>query len=97
MNSTLFLPNSKSNYTLDNITGKEKMCILISKSPIDLNALDIQYNNSNKNLYQAVRQNFGKQLVEMKMTDFDSEKISFDTSVNERNVLAFFVEINHLQ
>jgi hypothetical protein len=96
-NSTLFLPNSKSNYTLDNITGKEKMCILISKSPIDLNALDIQYNNSNKNLYQAVRQNFGKQLVEMKMTDFDSEKISFDTSVNERNVLAFFVEINHLQ
>ena len=96
-NSTLFLPNSKSNYTLDNVTGKEKMCILVSKSPIDLDALDNQYINNNKNLYQAVRQNFGKQLLEMKMADFDSQKISFDTNVNDRNVLAFFVEINHLQ
>jgi hypothetical protein len=96
-NATLYLPNNQSHYTLDNVVGKEKMCILVAKSPIDQDALNQQYSASNNNLYQAVRKNLSTRLLEMKLVDFSSNKISFDTAVNDNNVLAFFVEINHLQ
>lgn len=95
-NATLFLPNNQSHYTLDNVTGKEKMCILVAKSPIDIDALNQQFIASNNNLYQAVRSNLGRRLLEMKLVDFSTDKVSFDVPVNDSNVLAFFVEINHV-
>lgn len=95
-NATLFLPNNQSHYTLDNVTGKEKMCILVAKSPIDIDTLNQQFIASNNNLYQAVRSNLGRRLLEMKLVDFSTDKVSFDVPVNDSNVLAFFVEINHV-
>jgi C1A family cysteine protease len=95
-NATLYLPNSEAHYTLDNVTGKERMCILVSKSPIDIDALNQQFTASNNNLYQAVRKNLSGRLLEMKMVAFTAEKIGFDTPVNDNHVLAFFVEMNHL-
>jgi C1A family cysteine protease len=96
-NTNLFLPNDSAHYTLDNVTGKEKMCILVSKSPISVDELNKAYASADHNLYQAVRNSLNKRLVEMKAVDYvASGSIGFDTVVNDNNVLAFFIEIEHL-
>lgn len=95
-NATLFLPSDSSSYTLDNVTGKEKMCVLVSKSPIYIDGLSQVFKNTNNNLYQAVRKILPKRLLEMKAVSYSNDKVHFNTEVNEENVLAFFIEMDHL-
>lgn len=96
-NTNLFLPNDVEHYTLDNNVGKEKMCILVSKSPISVDDLNTAYSANGHNLYQAVRNTLSKRLLEMKAVDFAaSSGISFNTEVNDNNVLAFFIEMDHI-
>jgi C1A family cysteine protease len=94
-NATLYLPNQTQHYTLDNVTGKEKMCILISKSPIDVDALNNKFAYDH-NFYEDVRTYLNGRLLEITSANFSNSKIDFDTPVKDSDVLAFFVEINHL-
>jgi C1A family cysteine protease len=95
-NATLYLPNQTQHYTLDNVTGKEKMCILVSKSPIDVDALNDKLADGDHNFYQDVRDYLKGRLLEITAANFSNTKIDFDTPVKDSDVLAFFVEINHL-
>ncbi len=95
-NSTLYLPNDSSHYKLDNVPGKEKMCVLLSKSPIDIDVLNQQFSANGHNLYQAVRNYLSKRLLEIKSINYSNNKIEFDSKVNDDDVLAFFIEMDHL-
>lgn len=95
-NATLYLPDAVEHYTLDNVTGKEKMCILVSKSPITIDDLNKQYAANDHNLYQAVRTSLNKRLLEMTAVNYSANSISFNTEVNDDSVLAFFIEMDHL-
>jgi C1A family cysteine protease len=96
-NATLFLPNEKQNYSLDDTPGKDKMCVLLSKSPIDIKALDELVAQAGNNIYQTVRNNLAGRLIEINNVKYTNDnKIFFDSEVNDNNVLAFFIEINHL-
>lgn len=93
--ATLTLPNDSSNYKLDNNPGKEKMCVLLSKSPIDVDALNQQFSVNGHNLYEAVRSHLSNRLMEMKSANYSSNKIEFNTDVKDADVLAFFIEMDH--
>jgi len=96
-NATLFLPNEKQNYKLDNTPGKEKMCVLLSKSPIDIKVLDEQISIANNNIYQTLHNSLSGRLLEMKKVKFTNDnRINFDSEVTDDNVLAFFIEMTHL-
>ncbi len=96
-NATLYLPSESQNYKLDNVPGKEKMCVLLSKSPIDIKTLDDQIAIANNNIYQTVRQSLANRLLEMKNVKFSTDnRINFDSEVTDDNVLAFFIEMTHL-
>jgi hypothetical protein len=94
-NATLYLPNDSTHYTLDNTVGKEKMCVLVSKSPIDINALNQKFAAGDHNLYEAIRKFLPTRLMEVKTNMYMTNKISFDSLVDDDNVLAFFIEIDH--
>jgi hypothetical protein len=96
-NATLFLPNEHQNYKLDDMPGKEKMCVLLSKSPIDIKSLDEQISLANNNIYQTIRSSLSARLVEITNVKYANDsKIYFDSAVTDDNVLAFFIEMNHL-
>ena len=95
-NATLSLPNDSSHYKLDNVPGKERMCVLLSKSPINIDLLNQHFSANGHNLYQAVRTDLAKRLIEMTSSNFSSNKIEFESKVNDDSVMAFFIEINHL-
>jgi len=96
-NATLYLPSEKQNYKLDNVPGKEKMCVLLSKSPIDIKSLDDQIAVANTNIYQTVRKSLANRLLEKKNVKFSADnRIYFDSEVTDDNVLAFFIEMTHL-
>ena len=96
-NATLYLPNEKQNYSLDDTPGRDKMCVLLSKSPIDIKALDEQVAQVGNNIYQTVRNSLASRLIEIGNVKYTNDsKIFFDSEVTDNNVLAFFIEINHL-
>lgn len=95
-NATLYLPNDKEHYTLNNEQGKEKMCILLSKSPIDVDTIYNQFSAADNNIYKVIRQNLQGRLLDMTNVKYAGNKIDFDKEVTDNNVLAFFIEITHL-
>jgi len=95
-NATLFLPDADHSFQLDNTIGKEKMCVLVSKSPVDIDEITRQCSGGGCNLYTLVRNMLGKRLMEAKTSRFNNDKISFNTEVNDTDVLSFFIEMNHL-
>lgn len=94
-NAILYLPSEKASYKLNTITGKEKMCILVAKSPIDIDALAAKFNNGQQNFYQNIRDLLPDRLLELKSNSYLNDQINFDTPASDKDVLAFFVEINH--
>jgi hypothetical protein len=94
-NAILYLPSEKASYKLNTITGKEKMCILVAKSPVDIDALAAKFNNGQQNFYQNIRDLLPGRLLELKSNNYLNDQINFDTPASDKDVLAFFVEINH--
>jgi len=95
-NSTLFLPNNRLHYILDNVTGTEKMCIMVSKSPIDIDELNSRLKNGQRDFYKDIKDFLGTRLMEIKPDTYSQDKVKFDTPAGDDDVLAFFLEIDHL-
>jgi len=96
-NATLYLPNERQNYKLDEVPGKEKMCVLLSKSPIDIKSLDQQVAIADNNMYQIISTSLVDRLIDIKNIKFtNNDRILFDSEVTENKVLAFFIEMDHL-
>ncbi len=97
-NTSIFLPNEKQNFLLDDIPGQEKLCVLLSKSPIDINTLDEQCMAANNNIYQTLRKTLSNRLIDLAPFKYTgNNKIVFDTEVSDDKILAFFIQLNHLR
>lgn len=98
--ATYYFPSDSTHAALDpvtdpNKTSREIFCVLYSKSAIDFEALIRDAGKPDASVYQAVKNNLGKRLLEMKKINFENEQILFRAPAEPESVVCFFVQMDH--
>ncbi len=94
-NSSVILPDQKNHIILDDVAGKERMCILISKSALNYEQVKtaaVTYGN----IYRAVSTTLHSKLLDIQNIASSNNEIEFTSKVNRNDVLAIFIEFNHI-
>ena len=90
------IPDENHSIELDNTTGKNYLCVLYSKKPLDLDALCRDFENSKGFFVEKVRSIVGDDLLTNSEIKFSKNgKIEFTAKSESRNVMALIVEINN--
>ena len=94
-NATIYLPSETKNYKLNADASRENICVLYSKSLLDINTLKKNVAAAGANVYQSVRALYNQRLVPFKNINFGSDRISFSTLAAETELLCFFIDLHH--
>ncbi len=93
-NTNYYLPEENSCGLLTT-PGKENICILYSKSEINLKDLIQIIKEKKSNILEVVKFKLGKRLIDVRKVDFNEKEIIFRAPADENSVLCFFVEMVH--
>ena len=93
-NTNYYLPDEYSCGQLSS-PGKENICILYSKSEINLKDLIQIIKVKKSNILEVVKFKLGKRLIDVRKVDFNEKEIIFRAPADENSVLCFFVEMVH--
>ncbi len=94
--SSIMLPTPDKSFTLNTITGREKTCVLVSKSPINVSQLIANLKTGSDNIYDEVRKFLGTRLLEMKAENFINKTMQFSVETTQQQVMGFFIEMEHI-
>lgn len=95
-NATLTLPGDSSFFSIDNKHGTEKMCVLLSKSPINTASLYNKVSSGNYDMYGAVMDDLAEKVPGINVFNTTNEnRVDFNYTVTDKTVLALFIEITH--
>ena len=95
-NATVYFPyNLKKHYILNGDADRDKICILYSKTAIDLNDLQTKILNSSEGIYEAIKGFFKNQIIPVKNINFKNDQINFITPAGEQQLVCVFVDMNH--
>lgn len=94
--ATVILPLGTKRYRLNAGASVDRICVLYSKSPLDLDALKNRIrSNPGSPFQQLIREELGKKIIPLQRIRFQGDKIQFSTSAAEEELICFFVELNH--
>ncbi len=93
--ATVYLPSESKHARLSNDPGTEKICVLYSKTPLDLEALMNSITQSPSKMYETIMDRYKEQLVPVKNIQFGDDKISFDTKAGDQQLVCFFINLDH--
>lgn len=95
--ATVILPNSAKGYRLDdNQASSDKIFVLYSKSPIDIEALKTKIQSQpGTPVTQVIRQTLGSRIIPQQKIRFGADQISFDVQAREEELVCLFVDLTH--
>ncbi|TAG06821.1 MAG: cysteine protease, partial [Cytophagia bacterium] len=91
--NSIALPSEKHFVRMDNTIGKDYMCLLYSKEPLDIQDIKSRIAAEEGDFAQKVNAVLGNDLV--KNTNFQNSKISFSAKSNQQKVVAMILEVEH--
>ncbi len=96
-NSEVAIPNEDYFIEMDNVPGKDILCLLYSTKPIDIKKAISQIKNGQGNFTSKVKDYFKSDLYQGEEVAFQSNKISFNANSNSSNsnIVPIFISINH--
>jgi len=103
---TALIPYGKSQFVfpspdhylyLDEHTGKEFICFLLSHKEIDLDKLIQKMKTATGDFNEKIKSALGNRLLDSKNSNYSSAKIDFEVSLDESSdkVAVLLVELNH--
>ena len=93
--ATIYLPSETKNYKLNADASRENICVLYSKSALDIKALKSNIATAGANVYQAIKALYNQRLIPVKNINFGNDQISFSTLAAETELLCFFINLNY--
>jgi len=93
--ATIYLPSEAKHYTLNADGGRDRICVLYSKTPIDFNNLKNKITNAPTSFYETIMATYKNQLIPLKNIIFNGNQISFGCNAGEQELICFFVDMNH--
>jgi C1A family cysteine protease len=94
-NATIYLPSEAKHYTLNADGGRDRICVLYSKTPIDFNNLKNKITNTPASFYEIIMATYKNQIIPLKNINFNGNQISFGANAGEQELICFFVDMNH--
>ncbi len=94
-NATVYFPFDSLHFKFGKNSGKDKICVLYSKSAIDFYDLKENISNTQSNMYQSISKQFDKQIIPLKRISFSNNIINFSTNAAEDELVCFFIDLNH--
>jgi len=96
-NSEVAIPNEDYFIEIDNVPGKDILCILYSTKPLEINKVVQSLKNANGSFTSKVKSYFKNDMYKGKEIEFDQNKISFTakSADNSSNLVPLFISINH--
>lgn len=96
-NATIYLPSETKNYKLNADATRENICVLYSKTALDIGRLKSNIATAGANIYQAIKALYSQRLIAIKNINFGRENISFSAPAAETELVCFFIDLNHQQ
>lgn len=93
--SNVAIPNEKYFIQMDDKKGTDYLCILYSKSALDIESIKRQIANSYGTFHDRLNRVLSDKMVEKSNVNFESNKIKFKATSNGKSVVAMVVEIDH--
>ncbi len=89
------IPDEFHYIELDPTPGKDFLCVLYSRTELNINDLVAKINAGSGSFNQRVSQVIGSRMVDANNIRFDSQKIAFQGVSNGKDVVALMVELDH--
>lgn len=86
------IPQQQS-LVLDDVRGREYMCLLFSNSPIDTEQLEMRYSQSRGNFYQRMERALGAERVEIGAVRYVQNLLGF--SCRQQGLVPLYIELEH--
>lgn len=91
--NSIALPSEKHFVRMDNTIGKDYMCLLYSKEPLDIQDIKNRIANEEGDFAQKVNSVLENDLVNS--PNFQNSKISFSAKSNNQKIVAMILEVEH--
>jgi hypothetical protein len=81
---------------VDELGSKDIMCVILSKTELDINAINDFVNINRNGTYESrLRKALGKELIPLEYLKYQAgDKISVQVKDTPSNAIPFFIEIN---
>jgi len=91
-------PGDKDPYIgLDSTPGEDYMCVIYSKEPLDINAIQTSFqNNPDKSFVKVVKETLAGKIVDDNEITFEKNKIAFQAASATHTVVPVFIKIKHI-
>ena len=91
------IPNEDYYIQLDNKTGKDYLCVLYSKNPLNISKITAQIQNSNGRTFSdKVKEVLQSKLVDGSNVTFEKNNINFKAKSSGKSVIPIIVEFDHI-
>lgn len=91
------LPDEKHYIRMDNTVGKDYLCVLYSKDPLDLDAIKNQISQLSGSFVDKINTVLKSKLVNAAVTKYSSNEIKFSAQSQGKSVVAVIVETKHTE
>ena len=96
-NNEVIIPDENNFIKTDETTGKNYICILLSKKPMDTEKLYINIDNQKGTLYNRVEMSTKNALITKRNITYKPNKASFSASSNNKTCSFIILETNHIK
>ncbi|MEM1136988.1 MAG: C1 family peptidase [Bacteroidota bacterium] len=90
------LPSEDHYITMDNTVGKDYLCVLYSKDPLDIESIKASLAGTSGKFISRLKTVLGNKLVSPENVQFTSEEMSFKAFSKGGAVVALIVETDHI-
>ncbi|MBT29728.1 MAG: cysteine protease [Thalassobius sp.] len=90
------LPSEDHYITMDNTVGKDYLCVLYSKDPLDIDQIKASLDRTNGRFMTRLKTVLGSKLISPENVNFNSNEISFKAFSKGGSVVALIVETDHI-
>jgi len=94
--NNIAIPDEDHLITLDNTKGKDFLCFLYSKTPLDIDAILDQLKEKNGDIYERLQNILDDKLVLKRNIQFAKNELDFSAKSENKECLAVIIEMKHL-
>jgi hypothetical protein len=94
--NSVAIPDEDHYIQTDNTTGKDYMCVIYSKDPLDIESIKRSIENSTGSFKDRINFNLKDKLVDNSNITFGQDNMSFSVKNGTRSVVALIIETDHI-
>jgi C1A family cysteine protease len=94
--NSVAIPDEDHYIQTDNTVGKDYLCVIYSKNPLDIEKIKKKVENGSGSFYARVKLALSEKLVDPSNITFGQANISFDVKNSTKSVAALIIETDHI-